>query len=309
VQLLLAQGAEPDVLRDDNNSILHLASMKGHAGVVETLLATGRCSVNRVSSAQGMTSLHLACVRGSSRTLTALLNAGANPHLPCAGGVTPLHLAASHGHALLLSRLAPIRTVNINALDDNGCSALQNAASKGHTDAVRVLAQIGADLGPGERRDCQTPLHIAAWNGCANAVKALLENGAAIEALAANGSTALHYSAWQGHAVSAQVLIRSGANLMACTFDGDTPLHQAVFRDHMAMVELLLGAGADIDAQKIDGCTALHLCAMQGLTTMTNLLLAKGAQQNIPNQGGNLPLDLATQFRNTAVVTALSQFT
>ena len=71
--------------------------------------------------------------------------------------------------------------VNVDELDEHGVTALLWAAINGHVEAIRVLAQLGADK-EAKNVDGLTPLHGAAANGHVEAIKVLVQLGVNKEA-------------------------------------------------------------------------------------------------------------------------------
>lgn len=66
----------------------------------------------------------------------------------------------------------------------------------------------------------RSPLHVAALNGCRDAVGVLLESGALVHLRDALGHTALYYAARQGHVGTVDVLMQAGAILGGFDADG-----------------------------------------------------------------------------------------
>ncbi len=83
VQDLLAaspRSARPDVRAfHDGFSALHVAAMKGHAEVVQALLAAG-ADVDQRDECYGFTPLHLAAMEGNVDIVQMLLASGADPY-------------------------------------------------------------------------------------------------------------------------------------------------------------------------------------------------------------------------------------
>ena len=75
-----------------------------------------------------------------------------------------------------------------------------------------------------------TPLHLAARMGHTEAVKALLEIHANIEALGDKQRTPLHLAALWGYAGVIRALIEAGANIKAQDDEQATPLYLAAKR-------------------------------------------------------------------------------
>ena len=72
------------------------------------------------------------------------------------------------------------------------------------------------------------PLHAAILIGSTEAVRALLEAGARLDATNRSGYTPLHYAAIFGRAAIAAELIRRGAPVNVPDRDGKTPLWRAL---------------------------------------------------------------------------------
>src|SRR5688500_11149103 len=77
------------------------------------------------------------------------------------------------------------------------------------------------------------------------------------------GATALHLAACAGHLSVARVLVAAGAAVNAIARDG-TPLAMAAWEGHEELVRLLLEQGADPRIGAANGETALHLAAYKG---------------------------------------------
>ncbi|KAI0228044.1 Ankyrin repeat and sterile alpha motif domain-containing protein 1B [Lamellibrachia satsuma] len=101
------------------------------------------------------------------------------------------------------------RTLNINCQDSNGDTPLHLAALNGHAEAVRLLLQHEGSANMEDSRGC-FPLHLAAWNGHANICRILLTHGPSIAKVNeqnAISETALHCAAQYGHDQVVSVLL------------------------------------------------------------------------------------------------------
>lgn len=102
-----------------------------------------------------------------------------------------------------------------------------------------------------------TPLHHACENNFPEAVKALLDAGAVVDALIYGNRTPLHMACEDGFEEVARLLIAAGADVDAKTSSGWTPLHHACYRSKPKIVLALLEAGADSTVQSNTGLTPL----------------------------------------------------
>ena len=111
-----------------------------------------------------------------------------------------------------------------------------------------------------------------------SALRALLKNGADVNAAKGDGLTAIHQVAIDGGTELAQLLIYAGANLKATTrLGGYTPLLLAAKNGDAAMIETLLKGGADPNQATTNGTSPLMFAAASGNVAAVKTLLDKGA--------------------------------
>ncbi|MEW6322655.1 MAG: ankyrin repeat domain-containing protein [Acidobacteriota bacterium] len=147
----------------------------------------------------------------------------------------------------------------------------------------------------------------AAMAGDVDAVRALLKDGADVNAAQGDGMTALHWAATQGHTELARMLLVAGANVRALTrLGGYTPLHLAAKAGHAGVVAALLAAGADPNAASSVGSTPLMLGAASGDVRTTTILIENRADVNAAERSmGLTPLMYAAANNRLDVVRAL----
>ncbi|MEP7381801.1 MAG: ankyrin repeat domain-containing protein [Gemmatimonadota bacterium] len=155
----------------------------------------------------------------------------------------------------------------------------------------------GAGTSTGSGRSVSTaheaPVADAAMRGDTSQVRALLKQGADVNAAQGDGMTALHWTATRGDAAVARMLVFAGARLDATTRNGSyTPLHLACRSGKSAVAEVLLDAGADVDATTASGgATALHMAAGIGDTAVLRVLLVHKATVDVRESAfGQTPL-------------------
>jgi ankyrin repeat protein len=132
-------------------------------------------------------------------------------------------------------------------------NALSKVLEAADVPAARFLLEAGANLT--QKDICDTPLHKASILGNVSAVRSLLDDGAATEAVDSCGQTPLFAAAALGRDEVAQALLARGANARVVDRRGRTPLHWAVASGCEEMAAILTDYGADPDAQDADGVT------------------------------------------------------
>ena len=168
-----------------------------------------------------------------------LLAKGIDPNTVDPNGEPMLLLAARGGYTATVDALLAANA-NVNARSKFGDSALMAAALNGHLDLVKKLRSRGAELeGPG-----WTPLIYAATGGQDAVINYLLAEGANINAVSPNGTSALMMAVREGKGSTVTLLIAKGANVNVRNQDDATALAWALRGNEQAMAAALRRAGA-----------------------------------------------------------------
>ncbi|XP_041982480.1 uncharacterized protein LOC121735648 [Aricia agestis] len=182
----------------------------------------------------------------------------------------------------------------VDARDENGISALQRAAADGHVDVVRVLLEHGADPNTQDRVHGNTATHEAAWKGYSRCV-ALLARCGALRARNAAGFAPLHLATQNGHNQTTRELLLAGAPPDLQNNYGDTSLHTAARYGHAGVTRILISAQCRVSEQNKNGDTALHIAAAMGRRKLTRILLEAGCDKSLRNHQGETARDIATR--------------
>ncbi len=118
---------------------------------------------------------------------------------------------------------------------------------------------------------------------------------AAIDARSKDGFTALHFASYFGQPAAARMLIENGAAVDAVAANPTRvmPLHSAASARNLEAVRLLLEHGAPVNARQQSGWAAIHAAAQNGDRPMVELLLKNGADPKIANADAKTPADVA----------------
>ncbi len=129
---------------------------------------------------------------------------------------------------------------------------------------------------------------LAEWAkvGDALAVQRMLEQGACVEAVSADGTTALMLASSAGHLEVARLLLAHNAQVNAANHDGETALHYAVRDNKPEIVTLLLENGAKVDAVTSTAVTPLMVAAWSGFEQLVEQLLTAGADADLLDDDG-----------------------
>jgi uncharacterized protein len=155
---------------------------------------------------------------------------------------------------------------------------LHDAAREDDLEKARALINEGAVIDAQSDRG-ETPLILAILAGQGNVAEFLVDKGAAIDGRNIGGFTPLHAAAYAGDAAIAELLIERGADVNdAQNKAGVTPMFPAIEEDHKEVAELLITEGANLGLKERSGYTALTRALFKGQEDMVILLRAHGAE-------------------------------
>lgn len=285
IRTLLKQRPDVNSREPDGMTALHWAVRNNDAATAQLLIQAG--ANVKAANRYGVTPIALAAENGNAALVEALLKAGADANASLPEGETTLMTAARTGNADAVKSLIA-HGANVNAREQwQEETALMWAAAENHPAAIKALAAAGAELNV-HSKVLSFPDYKYETNGMA---VFLLPHG---------GWTALMYAARQNSMDAVAALADVKADLNATDADGTTALQLAVINLHYDLATLLLNKGADPNLQDSTGMTALYAAtdmrAPAGMMTrpdpklrdeidaagMVKVLLAHGANPNLP---------------------------
>jgi ankyrin repeat protein len=149
---------------------------------------------------------------------------------------------------------------------------LFDAARLGRTDMIAPLVKAGVDLNATDARGF-TPLILAAYNGQAETLDALIAAGAdACKPDGSQGNTAQMGVAFKGNDAIAARLLTAGCDVNARNKAGQTALMMGALFGRSAQVAMLVKAGADPALADASGRTAKAVAQGQGNDAMVRQL-------------------------------------
>lgn len=152
-------------------------------------------------------------------------------------------------------------TGNINAVDENGNTALHIAVKHNQYQCAELLLHMGAKVNL-KNQDGYTPLLIATLASNTELVRLLILGGADLNAQDNDHWTALHLACVSGDTETLKWLIHYGAELQLTTTYDFTPLHIAALNNFKEGIEILLKTGANPHSLNKLGETAAQ-CALR----------------------------------------------
>ena len=118
---------------------------------------------------------------------------------------------------------------------------LHRVSLSGRLDMVKFLVQKGSDVNA-VNNDGETALHYASFHNRLDVAKFLVEAGADVNAVNSDGETALHYACLENNIEIAKFLVEAGADVNAVNSDGETALDHASSNENIDIVKFLSGS-------------------------------------------------------------------
>ncbi|KAL7302823.1 hypothetical protein TKK_0004861 [Trichogramma kaykai] len=268
--------------------------------------------------------LNLATMAGSRKAAEMLLRRGADPNIINDQGDTCLHVICSNDDdeddgdaANMLFAICDEKhqTVQVDARDNKGRTALHAAIFNGNINLVDILLSRGAHSNLADENGF-TPLHVLCQreDDDVNLARRFFEIGEKfnksilIDARDEYGNTALHQAILNNHVNLVEFLLSKGADPNSLNKDGETTLHRICEAnlDDLA-VEMLFKIcdekhqSMQVDAQDKMGKTPLHVAITKGNINTIEILMRRGAQPNLADENGFTPLHVLCQRENDDV--------
>jgi ankyrin repeat protein len=252
VEMLVRAGASPDSLDDNRSTVLGWAIDRRDEASIRRLVALGAAV-----SGEYITYLHKASAAGNVAMVRLLIELGADVNAYDTNWWTPLLYAEHNGHHAVTALLVGARASLDWRDESDERSVLDWAIERNDLASIHRLYDLGAKIQKGNWGPA--PLHVASRAGRVEAVRALLELGADVDAREGDGDsgpTALHIACEMGFAETARALVEGGADAAARDKGGNTPLELAVLHGNAetaAVVEEAVAAAAALAAAEDEG--------------------------------------------------------
>jgi ankyrin repeat protein len=218
IRLLLSSNAKVNKPAAKTASTpLHWAVQNGQVAAARLLREHG--ANIRAKNAQNVTPLDQAA--GSPDMLIALEPSGPAAKAAEARAAAEKKTAVDARVAAEKAKIDALCKANKEAQVRTLCAAAQ----RGDLSAVRSALFVGVDA---VNEDGGTALHVAAWHGQLDVIRLLLSERATLNKPAAKtASTPLHWAVQNGQVAAARLLRERGANIRAKNTQGVTPWEQA----------------------------------------------------------------------------------
>lgn len=193
--------------------------------------------------------------------------------------------------------------------DDNGTTAMHEAARCNHVDMLRVMIEKGADVNIAQDEPADagnTPLHVACLHGNSKAAELLMASGADDTIQNVKGETPAHLAVMKNrfgrdlNAERQKELLEALQHVDIPDSNGRTPLMLLQYQSlntKMDVLPVLLDKGVDVNKKDNAGDTALTITtANQSYKGVVKELVRAGADINAENRNGDTALHFALRY-------------
>jgi ankyrin repeat protein/serine/threonine protein kinase len=326
--------ADANIVNKAGYSPLYAACLQGHFEIVRYLLSRTGAKINFCGNEQQCTPIYAAASKGWASIVQCLLAHGADPNLPTAEGLTPLHAAAS---CVAVAVTAPgSGNANIPCLQE------QLLSFPGHLECIKLLLEAGADMAACDDGG-RSVVFMAAEAGNLSVIEYLFSfldaktASVIISSARQDGSESagcvnvhktncescspLFVAAKFGHADVVRYLLTKGAAVNGIANPRDANVCQEFDRicSHLTSMygvsreqasAYLARAGADVDVSLCthSGCTPVNIAAFGGHTAVVIALIGANADLSIANSDGYTPLFTAAAKGQTQTFVVILEY-
>ena len=287
-------------------ALLCRAAQFGLKNIARKLLKFG-ASLEEAVSLQKLTPLHLAARHGHADVAELLLEKGASLTALDEDGQTPLHVASKYGQTTVLSLLLGAHA-DCKIADRYNATALDTACKNGNHEVVRLLLMNPDCITDTNRQHMPpplSPLSVATDKGFFSCAKLLLDKSAETEVQGNGGRTPLYNAALNGHSELCELLLKHGAKPNVFN-EGDPILFRVATDGNLGIVKLLIENGAEINATNhSEGRSALQGASNIGHKAVVAYLLENGADVHSGDDYGWTPIHLAATHGFAEIVELL----
>ncbi|XP_067668435.1 putative ankyrin repeat protein RF_0381 isoform X2 [Haliotis asinina] len=308
VDLLVRQGSDLSLRDNDDNTALHVASIKGHLKIVRYILSkkpvdvniTGHCNRTAVMAAArfGHREVFDFLVKNGSDLLTVDSDRNNILHIACIGGnveivkyiltkvqvdinskghsgMTPVMLASYLGHLSVFQLLIRKKCL-LPIINERGANILHVACVGNNIEIVNYILKENIVSIYSEDGDGKTPVMLASECGHTDVFKLLVNNKCDAERVCKTGNNILHTSCSLGHVDIVKCILTEGLiNIDSYGQNQMTPVMLAANNGQRHIIDILMNKKCDMKTVDKDGNTVLHMACIGGNKDIVGDILSK----------------------------------
>ena len=281
-----------------NRGNIHAETKNGGNSIMSVLRGTGdydtlrwlineKVDMNHCNK-KGLTAVHYAAQKGNLIVLKLLKESGANIHAQRENGGTCIMSASKGTGNCETVKWLIEQDIDVNHCDEEGFTAVHNAAQKGNLHILKLLKASGANIHVQTKNGCNPIMSASRGTGDCETMKWLIEQDIDVNHCNEEGFTAVHNAAQKGKLDVLKLFKVSGGNIHAVSKGGGNSIMSASRgTGDCNTVRWLIEEGVDVNHSNKEGFTAVHCAAEKGHLGVLKLLKASGANIHAQSESGD----------------------
>ena len=214
----------------------------------ETLLQSKKININTVNE-NGETFLHLCLKKKKYRAIKWLLEQGMDINKTDSSGASVLRLIAESGEVELLNSVMKNYNIDINTVDKDGRSLLQDAVINGHKNMASKLIEHNIDVNIQDKNKRNVAFDAISYGDDKVIEEIITHNDIDLNVIDKNGKTILHENKVLENDKLASKLLERGADPTICDKDGYNFLTKTALKGKAgeAILEVAIRCGCDLN--------------------------------------------------------------
>lgn len=254
----LAQNNNVNCKDKNNRTPLHKAAELNNVKMIEILLHNG--ANPEVKSTRGEQALHVAIAHGHLESVVCLLERKINVNAKCEDGQTALHMAVEKNHLQIVDKLMASKP-QVNCTNEKDETPLLIATRNNNFKIAACLLKHGARVNVADQ-DSMTPLHWVCKNGDMKMFKLILSCKKSVLVESEDINTPLYLAAKHNKLGIVEELLDLGADVNAQNSEGETPIFGAASNLNVEVVSKLLEYNANINLHPRRGTTLFTIAEL-----------------------------------------------
>jgi len=295
-----------------SNFLKELYKLEFSTKVLDKLLESNKFDINYQDEDKN-TFLNLCLLKNKNKSAQWLISKGINVSLENNNGDDAVNIAILKDNHLMLNYILEKTNANVNKLDNEQRSLLQNAVIHGQEKIVRVLLAHGAEVNHVDKNNRNVVFDAISY-GDEHIIDAILSvEDIDLNLVDKNGETILHKKEIQDNTNLCKKLIQKGADPTICDEDGKNFLCNMALKgmDGIELIDLAVDSGYSLNTPVKNNNTILMeaLSVFYGLPedeqerrksllNMASSLVQKGVDINALNEYGENALFEAVRNNN-----------
>lgn len=256
-----------------------------------------------------------AAAQGELNTVRDLIQKGVDIMFVDEGNRSALYKAVENNQCIVVDYLVEIKGEELLRLKENSWrdTPLHKAASMGHATIIKRLLRFHSNI-EDKQKQGKTALFLATEWGREKAVNVLLDHGAQVFTKRDLGGTPLHAAASGNYPEILKRLLQA-PGVEECLEHknqyGDTPLWFALINERVNCANILLEHGASLHVSNNDNSNVIHVTVMKRLYDFLERNINRFREDEFTsrNRWNDTPLMLAQKDQKPSFIELLTRYT